>query len=83
MDWNRLNKFERGPTKAHYCEVWSKSNQWFRRKCHLKKLFTDAGTDGRTHRHTKDDGQNVITKAHPHCVTGELKIKKVNSSQIG
>ena len=45
MDWNHLNNFERGPTKDHSCEVLSKSNQWFRRTCLLKKLFTDAGKD--------------------------------------
>ena len=36
MDRNHLNNFERGPTKDHSCEVWSKSNQWFRRRCCLK-----------------------------------------------
>ena len=29
----------------HSCEVWSKYNQWFRRRCHLKKLFADGQTD--------------------------------------
>ena len=33
MDRNHLNNFERRPTKDHSCEVWSKSNQWFRRRC--------------------------------------------------
>ena len=27
MDQNHLKDFERGPTKDHSCEVWSKSNQ--------------------------------------------------------
>ena len=36
MDRNHLNNFKRGPTKDHSCEVWSKSNQWFRRRCCLK-----------------------------------------------
>ena len=46
MDQNHLNNFERGPTNDHSCEVWSKSNQWFKR-CRLKKLFTDGRTHGR------------------------------------
>ena len=48
MDQNHLHNFERGPTKDHSCEVWSKSNQWFRWRCCLKKLFTDALTHQRT-----------------------------------
>ena len=55
MDRNHFNNFKRGPTKDHSCEVWSKSNQWFRRRCCLKKLFMEA---------RMDDRQNVITKAH-------------------
>ena len=46
MDRNHLNNFERGPTKDHSCEVWSKSNQWFRRRCCLK--IVDGRTDIRT-----------------------------------
>ena len=53
-----FEQLERGPTKDHSCEVWSKSNQCFRRS-RLKKLFMDGRADARTH-----DGQNVITKAH-------------------
>ena len=48
MDWNHLNNFERGPTKDHSCEVWSKSNQWFRRRCCLK--IVDGRTYGRRRR---------------------------------
>ena len=66
---NHLNNFERGPIKDHSCEVWSKSNQWFKRGCRLKK-FTDARTDART----TNNGQNVSRKAHLDIVTGELKI---------
>ena len=48
-----FNNFGRKPTKNHSCEVWSKANQWFRRRCRFKKLLTD----GRTHdgRRTKYD----------------------------
>ena len=53
MDPNHLNNFERGPTKDHFCAVLSKSNQWFWRRCRLKKLFTDG---------QMDEGQNVTTK---------------------
>ena len=67
MDRNHLNNFGRGPTKARSCEVWSKSNQWFRRRCRLKKSFTDVSTDGLTDARTTNDGQNVIIK--PHLVT--------------
>ena len=52
MDRNHLNNFERGPTKNHSCEVWSKSNQWFRRRCCLK--IVNGRTDGRTTRTTTD-----------------------------
>ena len=36
MDWNHLNKLERGSPKDHSCKVSSNSNQWFRRRCRLK-----------------------------------------------
>ena len=57
MQWtrNHLNNFERGPTKEHSCEVWSKSNQKFRRRCCLK--IVDGQMDD-------DDGRWVITIAH-------------------
>jgi len=55
-NWNGLNNFDRGPPKDHSCEVWSKSKEWFQRRCCLKKLLTDA--------RTMDDGQWAITKAH-------------------
>ena len=48
MDQNHLNNFERGSTKDHSCEIWSKSNQWFRRRCCLK--IVNGWTDGRTDR---------------------------------
>ena len=59
MDRNHLNNFERGPTKDHSCEVWSKSNQWFRRRYCLK--IVNGRTDGQT---DDDDGRWVITIAH-------------------
>ena len=46
MDRNHLNNFERGSTKDHSCEIWSKSNQWFRRRCCLK--IVNGRTDRRT-----------------------------------
>ena len=52
MDRNHFNNFERGPTKDHSCEVWSKSNQWFRRRCCLK--IVNGRTDRRT---TTTDGE--------------------------
>ena len=71
MDRNHWNSFERGPTKDHFCEVWSKFNQLFRRKYRLKKLFTVGRTDERTH-----DRQKCDHKSSPcQYVTGELKIK--------
>ena len=48
MDRNHLNNFERGSTKDHSCEIWSKSNQWFRRRCCLK--IVNGRTDGRRRR---------------------------------
>ena len=68
MDRNHLNNFERGPTKDHSCEVWSKSNQWFRRRCCLK--IVDGQTDGQMDDDGDDDtdnddnGQWVTTIAH-------------------
>ena len=57
----------RGPTKDHSCKVLSKSNQWFRWRCCLKKLFTDV-------RRTKCDH-----KSSPcHYVTGELKTVNIH-----
>ena len=45
-NWNGLNNFDRGPPRDHSCEVWSKSNKQFQRRCCLKKLLTHARTDG-------------------------------------
>ena len=77
-----MNNFERGQTKVQSCEVWSKSNQWFKR-CHLKKLFTDARmqTDARW----TDDGYCNHKSSPCHyvtgqVVTGELKIKKTSQN---
>ena len=50
MDRNHLNNFERGSTKDHSCEIWSKSYQWFRRRCCLK--IVNGRRDGRTDRRT-------------------------------
>ena len=44
-NWNGLNNFDRGPPRDHSCEVWSKSNNRFQRRCSLKKLLTDGRTD--------------------------------------
>jgi len=59
-NWNGLNNFDRGPPRDHSCEVWSKSNKRFQRRCCWKKLLTHGRTDGQT----MDDGQWAITKAH-------------------
>jgi len=65
--------FDRGPPRDHSCEVWSKSNKRFQRRCGLKKLLTDGRMDGRT----MDDGQWAITKAHIEhfvpCLTAERR----------
>jgi len=69
-NWNGLNNFDRGPPRDHSCEVWSKSNKRFQRRCCLKKLLTHARTDGRT----TDAGHWRITKAHlSTSCSGELK----------
>jgi len=73
-NWNGLSNFDRGPPRDHSCEVWSKSNKRFQRRCCLKKLLTDARTDART-----DDGHWRITKAHlSTSCSGELKISHRN-----
>jgi len=46
-NWNGLNNFDRGPPRDHSCEVWSKSNKRFQRRCCLKKLLTHTRTHGR------------------------------------
>jgi len=43
--------------RDHSCEVWSKSNEWFQRRCLSKKVY------GR--RTMTDDGQRPVTIAHP------------------
>ena len=59
-NWNGLNNIDRRQLRDHSCEVWSKYNKRFQRRCCLKKLLTDERTDART----MDDGQWAITKAH-------------------
>ena len=68
---NSLNNFDRGPPRDHSCEVWSKSNKRFQRRCCLKKLLTHGRTDART-----DDGRRTL-KDHKSSLStscsGELK----------
>jgi len=46
---NHLNNFGRGPPRDHFCEVWSKSNEWFQRRiCLSKSLRTTDNGRGRT-----------------------------------
>ena len=56
---NDLNNFGKGTTRDHFCEVWSKFNEWFQRK----KLFKEI-VDAQTDTWTLDDGQWAITKAY-------------------
>ena len=41
-NWNSLNNLDRGPPRDDSCEVRSKSNKWFQRRCCLKKLLTHS-----------------------------------------
>jgi len=72
-NWNGLNNFGRGSPRDHFCEVWSKSNERFQRRCCLKKLLTHA----RTHARTTDDGRRTL-KDHKSSLStscsGELNI---------
>ena len=73
-----MNNFDRGPPRDHSCEVWSKSNKRFQRRCCLKKLLTHGRTDGRTHART-DDGRRTLKDRKSSLSTscsGEL-IKRV------
>ena len=81
MDQNHLNNFERGPTKDHSCEVWSNSNQWFRRRCCLK--IVDGRTGGRRRRMVSDHnsspwafGSGELTRVHNAFIL-------INASSIG
>ena len=64
-NWNGLNNFDRGPPRDHSCEVWSKSNKRFQRRCCLRKLLTDGRTHGRTDgwRTTDIEGSQKLTWA--------------------
>ena len=77
-NWNSFNNFDRGPPRDHSCEVWSKSNKRFQRRCCLKKLLTDGRTDART-----DDGRRTL-KDHKSSLStscsGELKTNMCVSS---
>jgi len=73
-NWNGLNNFGRGPPMDHSCEVKSKSNERFQRRCCLKKLLTHG-------RWTSDNGPSHKLTLSTLC-SGELKI--TNSwQQIG
>ena len=41
MDSKFLNNFRLVSPKDRSCEIWFKLSQWFRRRCHLKTLWTD------------------------------------------
>jgi len=51
-NWNGLKNFGRGTHRDHSCEVWSKCNERFQRRCFSKKV------DGRR---TTDDGRRRTT----------------------
>ena len=57
MDSKSLNNIESVPLKAHSCETWLNLAQWFRRRCCLKKLWTDGQTDDDDHNDDDDDGR--------------------------
>ena len=44
VEWNHLCNFERGHHGEHSYEVIWNLDQWFRRRCHLKKKATDRRT---------------------------------------
>ena len=85
MDRNHLNNFERGSTKDHSCEIWSKSNQLFRRRCRLN--IVNGWTDGQTDDDDDDDdGRWVITITHLErlaqvSLKGKRKVQGVPQSQ--
>jgi len=64
INWNGLDNFDRGPPRDHSCEVWSKSNKRFMRRCCLKKLLTHGRTHARTDgRRTPDtEGSQKLTE---------------------
>ena len=68
-NWNGLNNFVREPPRDHSCEVWTKSNEWFQRRCCLKKLLTHGRTDRRW---TTDNGPSQKLTLSTLC-SGELK----------
>jgi len=70
-NWNGLNNFDRGPPRDHSCEVWSKSNAWFQRRCCLKKLLTHGRTHGQW---TTDNGPSQKLTLRTLC-SGELKTR--------
>ena len=43
VERNHLCHFSRGYQEEQICEIILNFNQWFRRRCHLKKKFTDDG----------------------------------------
>ena len=42
VEWNHLGNFRRGHHVEHSCESISSLNQWFRRRCGLKKKLMDT-----------------------------------------
>jgi len=42
-NWNGLNNFDRWPPRDHSCEVWSKSNKRFQRRCCLRNCWRTHG----------------------------------------
>ena len=74
---NRMNNFDSEPPRSHSCEVWSKSNKRFQRRCCLKKLLTHARTHGR--RTLKDHKSSLSTSC-----SDELKIgmSQKDSSEV-
>jgi len=79
-NWNGLNNFDRGPPRDHSCEVWSKSNKRFQRRCCLKKFLTDARTDEgcRTLKDHKSSLEHFVLR----WAKNQLMIQKLNLSSF-
>ena len=79
-NWNGLNNFVKGPPRDHSCEVWSKSNKRFQRRCCLKKLLTHGRRTLKDHKSSLE--HFVLRWAKNIHVTDLYKLYSINIAQI-
>ena len=73
--WNGLNNFGRGTPKDHSCEVWSKSNERFKRTCLSKKVKKNYGRQTTDKGRSQSQGKRSFLNLHIHIYKQGIQLQ--------